>query len=98
MWHFDVHGSRSVRGRGVFEERCVGAWDECDRDGREQESVRELHVGAGDESRDEHASAFALLVGVVFRLGGLREEVFGEGREEASVGGGAVEGCSIFAV
>ena len=70
----------------------MGPRNECDRDGREQESVRALHVGAGDESRDEHASALALLVGVVFRPSGLREEVFGEGREEASVGGGVVEG------
>ena len=74
----------------------MGAWDECDRDGREQESVRELHQSAGDESRDEHASAFSLLVGVVFRLGGLREEVFGERCEEASISGGVTEGeCCI---
>ena len=92
VWHVDVYGTGGVWRRRGAEERCVGPRDECDRDGREQESVRELHVGSGDESRDEHASAFSLLVGVVFRLGGLREQVFGEEREEASVGGGVVEG------
>ena len=86
MWHFDVHGSRSVRGRSVFEERCVGPWDECDRDGREQESVRWHDVSEDREPGVEQTLAFALLVGVVFRLGGLRECVFGEGREEAIIG------------
>ena len=63
----------------------MGARDECDRDGREQESVRALHVGAGDESRDEHASAFALLVRMVFRFGGLRACLVKDVKKRASV-------------
>ena len=86
MWHRMVYGSRGVRGRGVFEERCVGPWNECDRDGREQESVRWHDIGEDREPGVEQTIANALLVGVVFRLGGLRESVFGEGREEAIIG------------
>ena len=82
----------------MFEERCVGAWNQHHRDGREQESVCWNDVSEDREPGVEQTIANALLVGVVFRFGGLREEVFGEGCEEASVGGGAVEGCSFFEV
>ena len=76
----------------MFDERCVGPRDECDRNGREQESVRWDDISEDREPGVEQALTNALFIGVVFRLGGLREEVFGEGREEASVGGGFVEG------
>ena len=79
----------------MFEERCVGPRDECDRNGREQESVRWHDISEDRESGIEQTLAFALLVWLVFRLGGLCESVFGEGYEEASVRGRAIE-CRRF--